>query len=136
MGKYGFSDKYPVADIKYDGFNQYQDFTATTDKAGSCLNTVLGLMGECGEIAEKVKKITRDVSSDYPHGIDTVDFSCYPFTDAERLELAKEVGDVLWYASRLAGRLGYRLGDIMRLNVEKLSSRKDRDVLHGSGDNR
>lgn len=136
MSDFKFKDNYPVDDMTYGSFNEYQDFTATTDKAGTDLNCVLGLLGECGEIAEKVKKTTRAVNADYPHGINTVDFSCYPYTDGDRKELAKEVGDVLWYASRLADNLGYKLGDIVRMNVEKLSSRKTRGLLHGKGDNR
>lgn len=136
LSTYKFQDEYPVEKINYDGFNQYQDFTATTDKAGTDLNCMLGLMGELGEIAEKVKKLTRKSNPDYPCGTDTLNFSGDDFTEDDRRELAKEVGDVLWYASRLSDRLGYRLGDILKLNVNKLASRKDRGLLHGKGDNR
>jgi len=135
MSNYSFQDDYPVGQMQFEGFNQYQDFTATTDKAGSDLNTILGLGGELGEIMEKVKKITRDVNDVWPFGVSEVNFD-RDFSADERAELAKEIGDVLWYASRLSDRLGYRLGDIVRLNVEKLTSRKERGVLHGSGDNR
>jgi NTP pyrophosphatase (non-canonical NTP hydrolase) len=136
MRDYKFQDEYPVEKMNFESFCQYQDFTATTDKAGTDLNCILGLMGECGEIAEKVKKITRKAHTNYPYGTCAINFNCAPFTPESRKELAKEVGDVLWYASRLADKLGYRLGDIIRMNVEKLSSRKDRGILHGSGDNR
>lgn len=135
MSNYNFKDDYPVGQMQFEGFNQYQDFTATTDKTGSDLNTILGLGGELGEIMEKVKKVTRDVNGVWPFGVSEVNFD-RDFIPDERAELAKEIGDVLWYASRLADRLGYRLGDIVRMNVEKLTSRKDRGVLHGSGDNR
>jgi NTP pyrophosphatase (non-canonical NTP hydrolase) len=134
MSNYKFQDEYPTEEMRFDSFNQYQDFTATTDKAGSDLNTILGLAGEVGEISEKIKKITRASFDTYPHGTNAVEFST--FSDDQKKELAKEVGDVLWYASRLADRLGYRLGDIACMNVQKLASRKERGVLHGKGDNR
>lgn len=82
----------------------------------------LGINGEAGEIAEKVKKVLRD-----KEGV---------FGDAERLEIAKEVSDVLWYVAALADDLGYTLAEIAEMNINKLESRKDRGVLGGSGDNR
>lgn len=78
----------------------------------------LGLCGEAGEIANKVKKVQRDGA--------TLD------GDA----LADEVGDALWYVAALANVLGVRLSDIAARNVEKLESRKARDMLKGSGDRR
>lgn len=134
MNNYKFSDVYPVNNLHFHDFNNYQDFTSTTDRAGTDLNCLLGLLGEGGEIAEKVKKITRATHDVYPHGTNVVEF--VTFTEEQRAELAKEVGDVLWYASRLADRLGYRLGDIVQMNVDKLTSRKERGLLHGNGDNR
>ena len=76
----------------------------------------LGLVGEAGEIANKVKKIIRDNKS----------------TDG----LAEEIGDVLWYCAMLDDHLGSDLGKIMEGNLEKLQSRKQRGVLGGSGDRR
>lgn len=84
--------------------------------------TVLGLAGETGEIAEKVKKTLRD-----HNGI---------FDDGIKLAIAREAGDVLWYLAALAHELGMSLDEVAQLNIEKLRSRRDRDVLHGSGDNR
>ena len=82
----------------------------------------LGLCGEAGEVAEKVKKIIRD-----DQGV---------ITDVKRDQLAKEVGDVMWYISQLAAEIDYSLEDIAQLNLEKLSSRSERGLLQGSGDNR
>lgn len=84
------------------------------DKALEYLS--LGLVGEAGEIANKVKKVIRD--------------------NKPNDDLAGEIGDVLWYCAMLADHLDEDLGAIMQANIEKLQSRKKRGVLGGSGDNR
>lgn len=84
--------------------------------------TILGLNGEAGELAEKVKKIMRD-------GNQIV-------TDQNREDLILEAGDVLWYLTAIAEELGTTIEEIAMRNVNKLSSRRDRNVLGGSGDNR
>tara|TARA_B110000858_G_C17380383_1_gene283537 strand:- start:85 stop:396 length:312 start_codon:yes stop_codon:yes gene_type:complete len=81
------------------------------------LYPTLGLCGESGEVAEKVKKQVRD-------GV------------FNRHEVAKELGDVLWYLTNVCNDIGYNLEEIATMNIEKLNSRKDRDVIKGSGDNR
>ena len=81
------------------------------------LYPTLGLCGEAGEVAEKVKKQVRD-------GV------------FNRHEVAKELGDVLWYLANICNDIGYNLDEIADLNIDKLSSRKKRDVIQGSGDNR
>lgn len=83
---------------------------------------VLGLCGEAGEVAEKIKKIIRD-----DKGV---------ISDNKRKELKKELGDVLWYISNLAVELNLSLEDIAIENLNKLFSRQNRKVLRGSGDNR
>jgi len=88
----------------------------------SCIYPTLGLCGEAGEVAEKVKKIHRD-----KHG--TPDQS-----DLEAIE--KELGDVLWYLSNIASDMNLSLDHIAKLNLEKLAARAARGVLHGSGDDR
>jgi NTP pyrophosphatase (non-canonical NTP hydrolase) len=77
----------------------------------------LGLGGESGEVLEKTKKLIRDGKFD-------------------KVEVAKELGDVLWYLARYASAIGVSLNDIAETNVTKLASRKQRNVLTGSGDNR
>jgi len=82
----------------------------------------LGLAGESGEVAEKIKKVIRD-----KNGI----------ADEETKEaIKKELGDVLWYVAQLATELGLSLDDIAENNIVKLASRLERGVLQGSGDNR
>ena len=82
----------------------------------------LGLCGESGEVADKVKKIIRDCNGE--------------FTEEKKLEIAKEIGDVLWYCATLANDLGFNLDTIAQMNYDKLKSRQMRGKLNGSGDNR
>ncbi len=77
----------------------------------------LGLCGEAGEVAEKIKKFLRDGT-------------------LNDKEVAKELGDVLWYIANLAEDLGYDLAEIADMNLEKLADRVNRNVIKGSGDNR
>jgi len=104
-------------------FTEYQkraNATAIYDSKFNILYPTLGLAGEAGEVADKVKKIIRDNKS-------IVD---------EREDVAKELGDVLWYLAAVARDIGYSLEVIAEMNIEKLESRKERGVLQGSGDNR
>jgi NTP pyrophosphatase (non-canonical NTP hydrolase) len=82
----------------------------------------LGLAGEAGEVAEHAKKAIRDDGG--------------AVTDERRLAMASELGDVLWYVTQLASELGLELEEIARANLEKLSSRQQRGMLSGSGDER
>lgn len=88
----------------------------------STLYCTLGLLGEAGEIAEKIKKIIRDKNCE----IDINDQSL----------LIKEQGDVLWYVGASARELNSSIEYVADQNIEKLQSRKQRGVLNGSGDNR
>ncbi|MFB6356677.1 MAG: nucleoside triphosphate pyrophosphohydrolase family protein [bacterium] len=81
---------------------------------------VLGLNGEAGELAEKVKKSIRDESD----------------LKESRDEMIDELGDVLWYVAICAHELGVDLSDVARRNLDKLRDRKERGTLQGSGDKR
>ena len=87
---------------------------------------VIGLLGEAGEVADKVKKLIRDKG--YKPG-DIIDHK-----DKEAIML--ELGDVLWYVSEIANNLDITLEEVGRRNLQKLMSRKERDMIHGSGDYR
>jgi NTP pyrophosphatase (non-canonical NTP hydrolase) len=82
----------------------------------------LGLAGEAGEVADKLKKVIRDND-----GV---------LTDQVRDAVAKELGDTMWYLAVLANEMDYDLATIAQINIDKLNSRKERGVLSGSGDNR
>lgn len=105
--------------------NEYQKHalkTAIYPENRRIIYPTLGLTGEAGEVADKVKKVIRDGGEE--------------FTDEKRLEIAKEIGDVLWYCATLARDLGYELDEVAQMNVDKLRSRMQRNHLTGSGDNR
>jgi NTP pyrophosphatase (non-canonical NTP hydrolase) len=107
-------------------FNEYQKLSRETaiypDLGKNFIYPTLGLSGEAGEIAEKVKKIIRD-SNGVP-------------TDETKELIKKELGDVLWYVSQLSAEFGFDLNDVAELNIQKLQARKEKGTLQGSGDNR
>ncbi len=83
---------------------------------------LLGLVGEAGEVAEKFKKLIRD-----KEGV---------ISATDKGEIAKELGDVLWYVSALSHYLGFTMEEVAQMNLDKLSSRKKRGIQRGNGDNR
>lgn len=107
-------------------FEEYQKESRKTaqypDIGKNFIYQTLGLAGEAGEVAEKIKKVIRDEG-----GIVSED---------KKDDIKKELGDVLWYLAQIASELGLSLDDVARTNIEKLFSRKDRNVISGSGDNR
>jgi NTP pyrophosphatase (non-canonical NTP hydrolase) len=86
------------------------------------MHWVLGIVGESGEIAEKLKKIVRDKNG--------------KIDEHDREELVKEIGDTLWYLAVFADHLGISLDEVGKRNIAKLHSRQNRDQLRGKGDNR
>ena len=105
--------------------NEYQKVAVTTaiyPAQHKILYPALGLAGEAGEVANKVKKIMRDGTGKLP-----ADW---------REQLASEIGDVLWYCAALSEDLGYTLGRIAKENEVKLASRKKNGTIQGSGDKR
>ena len=113
-------------------FNQYSDEVGVTAiykyRNNNVFYPALGLSGEAGEVAEKVKKLMRDKGVT-PGGE-------VPITPEDAIAIAKELGDVLWYVAAVAREIGYDLNDIAWMNIEKLRSRQSRGTLQGSGDNR
>ncbi len=107
-------------------FKEYQIKSRETalypNRDNNFIYPTLGLSGEAGEVAEKIKKVLRDKG-----GI---------IDDDTKTEIQKELGDVLWYVAQIATELGLDLDQVALKNIEKLFSRKDRGVLQGNGDNR
>ncbi len=111
-------------------FNEYQkrglkfDYKSGDKSVTSIkfMSHVLGLVGESGEFAEKMKKIYRNNQG--------------TMNEIERAELLKELGDVLWYISTLANYLGSDLQSVADGNLNKISDRAKRGVVASKGDNR
>lgn len=111
-------------------FDEYQEKTALTDvgtSAQDCINPgwlyyVLGIAGEAGEFAEKIKKLFRDKKG---------------VIDEEFIQqVKKEQGDILWYMGRFNSHMGISFNDVAEENLRKLLSRMERGTLHGDGDDR
>jgi NTP pyrophosphatase (non-canonical NTP hydrolase) len=109
-------------------FNNYQTNASRTAfyprvfKNQGLYYTALGLVGEAGEIANKVKKIMRDNNGN--------------LEELAKADIFDELGDVLWYCASLADELGVNLEDVAKLNLIKLEDRINRGKIQGSGDKR
>jgi NTP pyrophosphatase (non-canonical NTP hydrolase) len=109
--------------MDFHDYQQRSRETARYPEAGNnILYPTLGLCGEAGEVADKVKKVLRDRG-----GV---------FGPEERDDLRLELGDVLWYVAQLATELGLELDDVAGANLAKLADRANRNVIAGSGDRR
>ena len=111
-------------------FNEYQKEsrkTALHPNAGDNLPYLaLGVAGEAGEVADKVKKFIRD------NGFT----SMKDLTQEQKTDLGKEIGDILWYIAQIATECGLSFEEVAKMNIEKTHSRLGRGKLGGSGDNR
>lgn len=106
--------------------NKYQATAKKTaiypNVGNNIIYPTLGLVGEAGEIANKVKKIIRDNGE--------------KISEETRQSIKEELGDILWYVSQLAVELKVPLHEIAAGNLQKLASRQKRNTLGGSGDKR
>ena len=107
-------------------FDEYQKLSKGTaqysDFIPAWIYLALGLAGESGEVVDKLKKVARNHDGN--------------FTEESKLEIQKELGDVLWYISQLCEELGLSLGEVAEMNRAKLEDRKARGVIRSRGDNR
>ena len=107
-------------------FKTYQKKARETAKypnlGSNNIYPTLGLVGEAGEVAEKVKKVIRDKNS--------------IFDEESKLAIKKELGDVLWYLSNLCTEFNFSLDDVALDNLEKLKLRAAKGKISGSGDDR
>jgi NTP pyrophosphatase (non-canonical NTP hydrolase) len=81
-----------------------------------------GIAGEAGEIANQIKKVMRD-----DKGVPT---------EERKAKVAKELGDVMWYAAAICNEFGLDLGEVMVANADKLLERQAKGTLQGDGDER
>ena len=115
------SNKYKkVSDL--DMYQQVAKQTAIYPREQAIIYPTLGLTGEAGEVANKVKKIIRDDGN--------------KINESLVQEISAEIGDCLWYISVLADYIGVKLSDIANNNLVKLANRKKKGTIHGSGDTR
>ena len=108
------SDEVDWADL-YSGFVEKMMLTEGQERL---VENTLGLVGEAGEVAEKIKKLIRDGNK---------------YTNEE---IMHELGDVAFYMVALGNIYGKGLREILELNIQKLEDRQKRNKLRGSGDNR
>lgn len=110
--------------IDFDTYQELAHKTAVYPQEYGVFYAALGLAGEAGELANKIKKyMIRDRAEG-------------GLTEEQRKALLEEVGDMLWYAAELLTVLGVKMGDVAEMNIEKLADRAKRGALHGSGDKR
>ena len=118
-----FMERRNMSTITASEYQQKASETAIFPKEKALEYITLGLTGEAGEIANKVKKLIRDGADE-----ETL--------EQKKIEIGYEIGDVLWYCAMLAKEVGMNLGHVMENNINKLHSRKERGTISGSGDNR
>jgi NTP pyrophosphatase (non-canonical NTP hydrolase) len=112
-----YKDTTTYKDMTLSSYQKGPSSTAIYPTQHAITYPALGLAGEAGEVANKVKKIIRDGKLD-------------------KAALKGEIGDCLWYIAALCRDLNIDLGDVAKANLEKLQDRKARGTLKGSGDNR
>ena len=107
-----------MADVNTQDYSYWVEGKVVTDGDTRLVENTLGLIGEAGEVAEKIKKMLRDSTKVSPD------------------ELVKELGDVVFYVTALANYFNSDLTEVLQANMDKLNSRARRGVIRGSGDNR
>jgi len=104
--------------FRADIYEEFVEHMVLTKGDGRLIENTLGIVGEAGEVAEKVKKFIRGDGA------------------LDKKEVLKEIGDVVFYCTALANHLGYGLQDAIDWNVHKLMERKRGGKVRGTGDNR
>ena len=111
-------DAFKVMNITPMSYSYWVEDKIVTEGDTRLVENTLGLVGEAGEVAEKVKKYLRDNSK------------------VSQKEIVKELGDVVFYATALSNYFYSNLEEVMQVNMDKLDDRAKRGVIRGSGDNR
>lgn len=116
------AEQYAGERLTVDAYQDQAVQTAIYDQKFAVMYPALGLAGEAGEVANKIKKVYRDKG-----GV---------LSDEDRKAIAAELGDVAWYLAALARDLNIPLSEAMQGNLDKLADRQARGKIGGSGDNR
>lgn len=111
-------DAFKVMNITPMSYSYWVEDKIVTEGDTRLVENTLGLVGEAGEVAEKIKKYLRDNSY------------------VSQKEIVKELGDVVFYATALSNYFYSNLEEVMQVNMDKLDDRAKRGVIRGSGDNR
>jgi len=111
-------DAFSIVNATPMEYSYWVEGKVTTEGNTRLVENALGLVGEAGEVAEKVKKYLRDDAK------------------VNQKEIIKELGDVLFYTTALANYFYSNLPEVMETNMDKLNDRERRGVLSGNGDNR
>lgn len=111
-------DAFKVMSITPMSYSYWVEDKIVTEGDTRLVENTLGLVGEAGEVAEKIKKYLRDNSK------------------VSQKEIVKELGDVVFYATALSNYFYSNLEEVMQVNMDKLDDRAKRGVIRGSGDNR
>ena len=111
-------DAFKVMNITPMSYSYWVEDKIVTEGDTRLVENTLGLVGEAGEVAEKIKKYLRDNSK------------------VSQKEIVKELGDVVFYATALSNYFYSNLEEVMQVNMDKLDDRAKRGVIRGSGDNR
>jgi len=111
-------DAFKIVDVSATDYSYWVEDKILVKGKDRLVENVLGLVGEAGEVAEKVKKMVRDNKS------------------INQKDIVKELGDVLFYTTAIANYFYSDLQSVMQTNMDKLNDRQSRGVLQGSGDNR
>jgi len=119
LDKFGYFDNFDSDEVYWtDLYSKWVEKKILTEGQDRLVENTLGLVGEAGEVAEKIKKLIRDSNR------------------FKNEEIMKELGDVVFYATALANIYGKGLQEVLELNIAKLDDRQKRGKLKGSGDNR
>ncbi len=146
-----FTGTFDVSALDYSVFVEGKILTEGKDRL---VENVLGLVGEAGEIAEKVhkhifvegKEPTKAELKllEYVHNLvikagkvaERIKKHIRDGATINEKEIKYELGDVVFYITAIANYFDTNLQEIININVDKLEDRASRGVLQGSGDNR
>jgi NTP pyrophosphatase (non-canonical NTP hydrolase) len=131
VNKGEFMSEYEViavstAEMTFEEYTKRALSTAQFDPSLGLIYPALGIAGESGEFVDKIKKEVRNNGNRFGNSM----------SPEVRLEMVKELGDILWYINQAADQLGYNLQEVAAINIRKLEDRRKRNAIKSEGDNR